>query len=104
MSNERAADGAEVAAVEAPAVEARNDPEASRRHDVLAIGPRFERASAVIFKLAQAVGDEFPIDLNSMPCNLHSVAKNSGDRLQQRRASIGAAAAQRAVTTFDGDC
>ena len=81
MSNERAGDGAEVAAVETPAVEVRDNPDASCRHDVLAVGPWFERASTVVPKVGRAVGDEFPIDLKSIACNLHAVAGHGGDRL-----------------------
>lgn len=103
MSNERAADGAEVSAVEAPTVEIRNNPEASCWHDVLAIGPWFERASVMVFKVGGTVADEFPVDSNAIACDLHAIAGNSGDRLQERCATIGTGAAWGAVAALKRD-
>ena len=82
MLNERARDWAEVPAVEAPAVEVRENPDVSGRDDVLAVRPGIERSSVVIFEVRCAIWDELPIDSNAIRCNLHAVAANGRNRLQ----------------------
>src|SRR5215472_18055702 len=90
MPNEGAGDGAKIPTVEAPSVEVRDDPEGPGGHDVFAVGPWFERASTMVFETDCAIGNEFPIDMNPIACDLHAVPRDSGNRLQQRQSSVRA--------------
>ena len=84
MLNDGRRNRAEVPAVEAPAIKVGDDPETSGRDDVLAVGPWVEGSSTMVLEMGGAVRDELAIDSDAIRCDLHLVARDSGDWLHQR--------------------
>src|SRR6202163_760130 len=79
-----------IAAVEAVAIERRDDPHGSRFDSVGTIGPRFERALEVVAESSCAVGEQLSIDSNSICAHLHFVAGKCDAWFEKRRSAIGA--------------
>src|SRR5208283_2316034 len=79
-----------IAAVEAVAIERRDDPHGSRFDFEDAIGPRIERALEVVAESSCAIGRQLSIDSNSICAHLHFVAGKCDAWFEKRRSAIGA--------------
>jgi len=79
-----------VSAVEAVAIERRDDPHGSGFDFVSAIGPRIERPLEVVAESSCAVGQQLSIDSNSIRADLHFVAGKRDGWFEKRGSAIGA--------------
>jgi hypothetical protein len=102
VSDRRLWNGAVIAAVEAVAVERRDDPHSSRFDSVGAIGPRVKGALQVVAESSCAVGKQFSIDSNSICAHLDLVAGKRDSGLKKRCAAIGASP-RSAILAAEGD-
>src|SRR5258707_2956074 len=79
-----------IAAVEAVAIDRRDDSDGSRYDSVGTIGPRLERALEVVAESSCAVGKQLSIDSNSICAHLHFVAGKCDAWFEKRRSAIRA--------------
>src|SRR6266849_6243166 len=91
-----------IAAVEAVAIERRDDPHRSWFDFVGAIGPRIERALEVVAESSGAVGKQLSIDSNSIRADLYFVAGKCDAWFEKRRSAIGASP-RGAILAAEGD-